>query len=495
MRRLARIVPFVAAAAGAAACSQILNLQPPPTPSGSTADSGGGAEDTGAAEASAPLCPALDAGDGGATYASLADSWTFFDTNTLPTKATAGQFAGGAFDGRYVYFAPSANGLVVRVDTSSSADFTKTAAWSTFDTMTIPGLGASAPRAFAGAAFDGRFVYFVPHAATAAFGGVVARYEVSGEFTSAAAWSTFDMSTLSADGGPSTKGFSGAVSDGRYLYFVPFQNDAGPYGRVVRFDTTPVDAGVSLLPTLDAGLDAGPDTGAPSVSTFALPNLWSTFDIASASSAALGFVGGAFDGTWVYFVPDDNGGPVNAGLSAVLARYRADASFAAASNWTSIDMTTMNGLAFGFSGGAFDGRYLYFVPHGRTVALRYDTRAARIDGQTAWSAYDVSRQAPDAASVAYYGAAFDGRFVYLVPSAAGFGTVVRYDTLGTFDADCAWSSLDLTQTNPAAAGYTGAVFDGEFLYLLPHANGVVARFDARTPAALPALPAFHGSFY
>jgi hypothetical protein len=26
-------------------------------------------------------------------------------------------------------------------------------------------------------------------------------------------------------------------------------------------------------------------------------------------------------------------------------------------------------------------------------------------------------------------------------------------------------------------------------------GGIVARFDARTPAAFPTLPAFHGSFY
>ena len=63
----------------------------------------------------------------------------------------------------------------------------------------------------------------------------------------------------------------------------------------------------------------------------------------------------------------------------------------------------------------------------------------------------------------------------------GFGTVVRYDTLATFDADCAWSTMDLTQVDPAAADYIGAVFDGEFVYLVPHANGVVARFlEARS---------------
>jgi hypothetical protein len=39
------------------------------------------------------------------------------------------------------------------------------------------------------------------------------------------------------------------------------------------------------------------------------------------------------------------------------------------------------------------------------------------------------------------------------------------------------------------------VFDGEYLYLIPAAYGVVARFHAKTPASMPALPFFHGSFF
>jgi hypothetical protein len=43
------------------------------------------------------------------------------------------------------------------------------------------------------------------------------------------------------------------------------------------------------------------------------------------------------------------------------------------------------------------------------------------------------------------------------------------------------------------------VFDGDYLYLVPNNNGavdgIVARFDARKPPLLPALPDFHGSFF
>jgi hypothetical protein len=490
-----RALLVIVAGATAAACSAVLGLEPPPTPS-AVVDAGFGI-DAGGFDAGTvpPVCVALDAAGGGPSYAPLgADaggSWTFFDTTTI--AARVGQFAGGAFDGRYVYFAPSSNGVVARVDTSVAGAFTQSASWSTFDVATLP-TDAGGPRAFSGAAFDGRYVYFVPHAPLAAYGDFVARFDSTGDFVSAASWSTFDISSLSADGGPSTKGFAGAVSDGRYLYFVPDADDAGPNGRVVRFDSTPVDAGgkdASTPPPGDAGVG-----DVLAVSPFANPSLWSTFDVAATNDAATGFVGGVFDGTSVFLVPYDNGGPVNAGLSSILARYRADAGFPAPGSWTSLDMTTVNGEAVSFAGAAFDGRYVYFVPHARGVALRFDTRASKISAQSAWSAYDVGRAVSGAgANLAFYGAAFDGRFVYYVPSATGFGTVVRYDTLATFDADCAWSTVDLTQVEAAAAYYIGAVFDGEFLYLVPHANGVVARFDSKRPAGLPALPAFRGSFY
>jgi len=488
MRFSTRTVVVLVAGVAGAACSAILELEPPPTPDVEM-DAGTGSEAGGFdAGVTPPVCVALDAGDGGSSYAPLdADaggSWAFFDTTTIATRV--GQFAGGAFDGRYVYFAPSSNGVVARVDTGVS--FTESASWSIFDVSTLPS-DAGGPRSFSGAVFDGRYVYFVPHSPLAATGNLVARFDSTStaDFTSAASWSTFDMSSLSADGGPSTKGFAGAASDGHYVYFVPYMDDGGSDGRVVRFDSTAVDAG-----TKDG---SGPaDAAAPS--PFAIPSLWSSFDIATTDDAATGFMGAVFDGTSVFFVPYRNGGPVNGGLSSVLARLRPDAGFSASASWTSLDMTTINGEAVGFAGAAFDGRYVYLAPHVRGVALRFDTQNSKNDSPSAWLAYDIGRVALEAgANLSFYGAAFDGRFIYYVPSATGFGTVVRYDTLATFNADCAWSTVDLTEVNANANDYLGAVFDGEFLYLVPHANGVVARFDSKRPASMPALPAFHGSFY
>ena len=221
------------------------------------------------------------------------------------------------------------------------------------------------------------------------------------------------------------------------------------------------------------------------------------FDVSAALAGAAGFAGAAFDGRALYLVPMNNGGLGNGGLSGIAARFKTDAGFTSPTSWTAIDLTTINGEAVGFSGAAFDGRYVYFVPHQRGVVLRLDTTSSQPGAPAAWSAFDVASLVPmvEAAHPPSAGAAFDGRFVYLVPSSASFGGVVRYDTLSTFTSACAWSTLDLTTLNPAASFYFGAVFDGEYLYLVPSGNGPVARFDARTPPSMPNLPAFHGSFY
>lgn len=46
-------------------------------------------------------------------------AWSTFDTSTV--SASAGRFSGGVFDGRYVYFIPAVNSLVVRFDANPPA--------------------------------------------------------------------------------------------------------------------------------------------------------------------------------------------------------------------------------------------------------------------------------------------------------------------------------------------------------------------------------------
>jgi hypothetical protein len=169
---------------------------------------------------------------------------------------------------------------------------------------------------------------------------------------------------------------------------------------------------------------------------------WSSFDLTGVNAGATGFVGGSFDGRYVYFVPNDNGS-----FDGIAARYDTMAGFTTAGSWSAFDLSGVNAGAIGFRGAGFDGRYMYFVPS--------------------------------------YNTTFDG-------------LVTRFDTTAGFTTTGSWSTFDMTTVNGAAQGFIGAAFDGRYMYFVPNKNtvaydGVVMRFDAKTPASLPAGYA-HGSF-
>ena len=131
--------------------------------------------------------------------------------------------------------------------------------------------------------------------------------------------------------------------------------------------------------------------------------------------------------------------------------------------------------------------------------MQLDTQGGAFNTTAPWATYDLGRLGiTDAAVNAFAGAAFDGRFVYYVPNGAGFATVTRYDTWSTFSADCAWSTVDITQIDAGDAGllqnFIGAVFDGQYLYLIPDANSTMVRFKATSVPTTVQLPAYHGSF-
>jgi hypothetical protein len=75
------------------------------------------------------------------------------------------------------------------------------------------------------------------------------------------------------------------------------------------------------------------------------------------------------------------------------------------------------------------------------------------------------------------------------------GLLARFDTTGAFDDKGSWSTFDQTQLTSNALEFFGAVFDGQYMYFVPYFTGIVTRFDARTPSSLPGLPGFYGSFY
>src|SRR5262249_15598737 len=132
-------------------------------------------------------------------------------------------YQGGVFDGRYIYFVPTyigagSGGVVLRYDTQSP--FSTSSSWHAYDAGTTSGLNS---KGYVGAVFDGHYIYFVPYYGGGGFShGVVLRYDTQASFTTPSSWSAYDAGSTD---GLVTRGYNGAVFDGRYICFVPYWND------------------------------------------------------------------------------------------------------------------------------------------------------------------------------------------------------------------------------------------------------------------------------
>jgi len=211
--------------------------------------------------------------------------------------------------------------------------------------------------------------------------------------------------------------------------------------------------------------------------------------VGTVNPSASGFIGGIFDGRYLYLVPHNNGAH-----SGIMARYDTQAPFGTGTSWSSLGISTTNTSAIGFQGGTFDGRYVYLAPinNGAFDGLvpRYDTRSGFTSGSS-WVTVNVTTTVNSAAK-GFFGGAFDGRYVYFVPNFSGTfdGVIARYDTQLAFQSAGSWNTFDVANVNANATGFIGAVFDGRYLYLVPGTqndntpSSTVARFDAKQPPAL-----------
>jgi hypothetical protein len=381
--------------------------------------------------------------------------------------AGAGSFQGGAFDGRYVYFAPSYHsGLLARYDTL--VPFGIATSWAHLDLATVdPRLGGDAQaRTFAGALFDGRYLYLIPFETQAAPGGLVLQCDTTlpGGCIAPASWSTFSLAFLVG----SPCGYAGAVFDGRYVTLVPFlePQSGGPFTTLARFDTQ-----------APGGFTAGTS--------------WSTLQISLAVPSAGAFTGGIFDGRRLYLMTP----PSNQSLVTIYDTTRPLNDFGA---WSGLDLASDAGV--GQLGGGFDGRYVYASPAARLPTLtptvaRCDTQSdGGCGAASSWARFSVGPlNAADAAGEQYMGSAFDGRYLYFPPYAATT-VALRFDTTLSFTALTSWSRFDLSRLPAGAFGFFGSVFDGEYVYFVPATGQSFVRFHARQPAAAPGPPTW-GSFY
>jgi hypothetical protein len=245
----------------------------------------------------------------------------------MSTGATAGDFYGSVWDGRYLYYFSSGNNTFFRYD--STGPFTSSSSWTTYTYGTAD--------EFTAGVFDGRYIYFVSWAypINAANPDLVVRFDTQGSFTDSASWTSVNIQNV----GGTNRNYANASAnfDGRYLYLNPGYN--GYAGQdsdsVVRYDTT-----LSFTDTTHA---------------------WTAFGASAVSANATNLSGGTvYDGQYVYYL--GNWSP--SGGDGTVLRYDTTLPFGQASSYSAFETLTVDGTGKDklYAGGAFDGRYMYLVP-------------------------------------------------------------------------------------------------------------------------------------
>lgn len=284
---------------------------------------------------------------GEATPLAAKSSWTAQNLYSEERKRFG--YFGGAFDGRYLYLAPNVwvppdttETRVLRIDTERGLE--EDAAYE--DAVLAKAEPAFQAQRFAGAAFDGKYVYFVP----GEDGDSRRLVRLDAKAASLAALEHYDLGEVD----PTGTSFCGAVFDGRYLYLAP--NSVGdppkglvPASKVLRYDTT--------RPIAQKGS-------------------WERFDLKTVSADATVFCGGQFDGRYVYLAPTQwEVGAARGG--ATLVRFdTTKGKFADASSWDSLDLRPQIGDGQ-IAGSAFDGTHLYLVPRTGGKLVRFEARSTR----------------------------------------------------------------------------------------------------------------------
>jgi hypothetical protein len=364
---------------------------------------------------------------------------------------------------------------------------------------------------FNGALFDGRRVTFVPFGDCAS--GTVTSFDTTAAFSDTGGWSAFDLRTLN----PDARGYMGGVFDGTRLILAPrcttvvlFPENppiAVTNGTVATHDVsqpfaawqTHSAAAASTAPTGFRGAafdgryvyyapaSSGVVTRYDSTASPTAPGAFSRFDTATLKPSASTFTGAIYDGKYVYFSPGDG-----STCTTVVARFDTSGELLNSAYWTTFDLKTVNAsVSWCRFGGVFDGRFLYLIPYGSPLLVRLDTKEP-FDAPGSWSVFEMATVAPNTAF--FSGAGFDGRYVYFVPAAASKSpVVVRLDSGASFTDLASWRTFDLTTKDAAIRGFAGVAFDGRWIYLAPAGSPLTAaRFDARSPGALP--PTYKGSF-
>jgi len=356
----------------------------------------------------------------------LKDSWSVMNVNSLDEKETIGGYHGVEFVGKYLYFVPfrtndGANGLVLRYDTTQ--DFESINSWKKFDVFSNSG-----SRGYEGGTSDGRYVYFAPANNGYINHDKVLRYDTTQDFESNSAWTYMRLKNL---GSADFEGYSGAIFDNRYVYFIPESTNKGPQSNFIRYDTQ---------------------------NDFESVDSWAYFNPNSDPSNQIAYTDAEFDGHYLYFSPFNP--------KANILRYDTTQDFEEIESWKTFNHSN-HGVGIeprGYTNMVFDGTFVYFSHNSiNGEVLRYDT-TQDFEEIESWSTFNYNKLG--FGQSIFTDSVFDGRYVYFspfIPSA----NMLRYDTTQDFEEIESWSTFHIAKELPQF-GFKYLIFDGQYIYLMPY---------------------------
>lgn len=309
-------------------------------------------------------------------------------------NASAREYSGFCFDGRYIYGIPhgtgaSRHGLFFRYDTHAS--FTAAGSYTIYD---LTGLNANA-KGFYGVCFDGRYIYLCPWNNGTNYVGVTVRYDTTADFSTAGSYSVFDLATINS----LYVGYISMCIDGEYVYYMPYQNNTSTHGNLIRYKIG---------------------------ETFTSSGSYEVINLASFDSDWINFQGICFDGQYIYLATYKDS---SAGANDRIIRYDTTKDLDKLSSYEEFRTdSTLSPDGTGYRNMFFDGRFVYVGPYYDATATAYfadipvyDTWKDFTDSDS-WYLYD--RTSVDADLISNSSINFDGQYLYFFPltdAAVGLG--------------------------------------------------------------------------
>lgn len=388
------------------------------------------------------------------------NSWEVIHISDVIQEAISGtrRFAGGTFDGEYVYFTRDQINYHVRFKKQSPL------IPENFEKSNYINWGLLTQ-----ACFDGQYVYFTygtydngtyrklirfnTKSSSPKFGRSAKKYG----WKDSTAWEIYPkVGTLTA------YDLESLIFDGRYIYMLAESGNS----YLLRYDTKkPFDGrGIETLSSTEK------------------------YGFQQATSA---YLKPMFDGRYVYYMPQKDGDNIIRFDTELEWRYGFGLNDQTC--WSTVSTNFLQGRQNDQQqyakalGAAFDGRYLYFTPKGRGTTSSEDTTTfARLDVTKDWSLssswdymdFDDVFGEKLSPSVPFYGATFDGRYIYYAPYACPY--FVRFDTKKRFNDTSAWSLMNYKQLTGKTelSNFIGCIYDGMYVYFVPYSSDYIVRVKA-----------------